>query len=264
MRGIRSSRWWVVAVVGVALAVLGTGSVYGTMSASEEGTIEANAVIETAATTQQERSGASSAQRGSCETSALHLARSFIGRFAAQEWWATGLTPGTFVGIQLVDPTGRTTSMGSAPVDMLCEASGILPIGDRFPGAYTLIVSGTRPTGEAVDLVAPFNIVAIIHVPTATPMPTPPPPPRPPGGVRATAIDPNTVRVIWTDNADNEAGFRIDGEAGQFRVGPDTTSFNAGGLTPGTIYCFSVYAFNASGESYGGTSCAATPPRSGP
>jgi hypothetical protein len=234
------------------------------VNASDDEPVHATAALSREAPAPSSQlAAAAGAQSGSCEESALLLSRSFVGRFGEQEWWARGFLTGTSVGTQLIDPAGRTTSMGSAPVDSLCEASGILPIGDRVTGVYTLIVSGTRPSGESVDLTASFNIVSLVHAPTPTPAPQVPPVPRAPGGVRATAVDANTIRVVWTDNSDNETGFRLDGEAGQFRVGPNTTSFNAGGLLPGTIYCFSVYAFNASGESYGGTSCTVTPARPG-
>lgn len=195
----------------------------------------------------------------SCDRSALILSRPFIARNGEVEWWAVGFAPGTFPGVRLVDPTGRTALTDSATVDNLCEASGVLLAENRLPGAYLLTVAGTRAGGGPVELSAQLNIVSLTRPTTTALGPTPAPLPAPPGGVRATALNHNTVRVEWADNSDNELGFRIDGEAGQFRTAPNVTNSNVGGLQPLSIYCFSVYAFNAAGESFGGTSCASTP-----
>lgn len=197
---------------------------------------------------------------GSCELSALSLSRPWIGRYSEIEWWAVGLMPAATITIRLVDSSGRTTQLGSAPVDTLCEASGILATENRTPGAYTLVISGTRPGGGAVELTASFNIVSLSRTPPSAPVSAPEqaPTPAPPGGVRARALDQSTIRLDWTDNSDNETGFLIDGEAGQFRLPRNTTTTNVGGLQPLSWYCFSVYAFNAAGESSGSTSCAFT------
>ncbi len=203
-------------------------------------------------------------QAGGCETTGMELSRSFIGRFDVLEWWGWGFATGTSVGVQLIDPTGQATARGAVATDTLCEVSGVLPTENRVPGVYTLVLAGTRAGGGPLELATAFNIVSLTHTPPATPTPPAPPLPNPPGGVRATTLNPNTIRIEWTDNSDNELGFRINSEAGQFQVPANTTSFNAGGLQPLRIYCFTVTAYNAAGESPGATSCAQTPSGSAP
>jgi hypothetical protein len=73
--------------------------------------------------------------------------------------------------------------------------------------------------------------------------------------VRTTTLSATTIRIDWVDNSDNETGFRIDSQAGQFTVGPNVMTYSASGLVTGRTYCFNVYAVNAAGETYGGTSC---------
>ena len=50
--------------------------------------------------------------------------------------------------------------------------------------------------------------------PTPTPTPTPPPTPTPtpaaPSGLSATAVSSSQINLAWTDNANNETGFKIE------------------------------------------------------
>lgn len=66
---------------------------------------------------------------------------------------------------------------------------------------------------------------------------------------------PAQVDLNWTDNADNESGFRIEREvagAGFTQigaVGADVTTFTDSDVVPGTTYAYRVYAHNAAGNS---------------
>jgi len=201
---------------------------------------------------------------GSCQTgaNAVIVDRPFVGKFSDLDWWAVGFATGSSVGVQLTDFTGHLWQLGSATVDNLCEASGVINTENRGSGAYLVVISGTLAAGGSGTVSAPVSIVAVTPAPTplglAAQVSTPP---ARPGGVRALPLNWNTIKVDWTDNSMDEQGFRIDSEAGQFRTGPNTQTFNVGGLQPQTIYCFSVFSFNAGGDSLGGTSCAITPAR---
>jgi hypothetical protein len=76
-----------------------------------------------------------------------------------------------------------------------------------------------------------------------------PPYPAMPSNLTAMIIGANTVRVEWTDNSDNETGFKIRKNPLAFRdVGAGTTSYEWANLPAGE-QCFSVASWNLSGYS---------------
>jgi len=93
----------------------------------------------------------------------------------------------------------------------------------------------------------------------------PPAPPAAPTAIQATTVDHQRIDVSWTDNADNEDGFRIERREGASEaflqiaaLGPNTTSYADGGLSGETEYCYRVIAFNPQGDGASGESCATT------
>ena len=74
-------------------------------------------------------------------------------------------------------------------------------------------------------------------------------------------------RVMWVDNATNEAGFKIErkqGTSGRYSqiatVSANTTSYGDANLSPSTTYCYRVRAYNSAGNSaYSSEVCATTP-----
>ena len=89
-------------------------------------------------------------------------------------------------------------------------------------------------------------------------------PPEAPSGLDAVTVSPTRIDLSWTDNANNEDGFKIEvdvGNTGTFvyldTVGANTTSYSHTGLTEGTTYCYRVYAYNGYGNSgYSDVDCA--------
>jgi len=76
--------------------------------------------------------------------------------------------------------------------------------------------------------------------------------PADPTNLAATTVASTQVDLAWTDNSNNEAGFRIersdDGGGTWNQVGQtaaNVTTFSDTGLTPGAGYMYRVYAFNA-------------------
>ena len=67
----------------------------------------------------------------------------------------------------------------------------------------------------------------------------------------AEAVSTSQIFLSWTDNANNEDGFRIERRAGIdtvfFQVGPNVTSYLEEELEPGTRASYQVFAFNAAG-----------------
>ena len=81
------------------------------------------------------------------------------------------------------------------------------------------------------------------------------PNPNAPSGLSASATSSSQINLTWTDNADNEDGFRIEsGTDGTTfsqiaTVGPSNTGYSDVGLTQNTTYYYRVIAFNTPGDS---------------
>jgi hypothetical protein len=89
--------------------------------------------------------------------------------------------------------------------------------------------------------------------------------PAAPTNLTATAFSGTQINLIWTDNAINESGFKIersiDGAAFSqiTKVGPNVTSYSNTSLTALTTYYYRVRAYSASGNSaYSNTASAKT------
>ncbi|MBN1670100.1 MAG: fibronectin type III domain-containing protein, partial [Kiritimatiellae bacterium] len=97
--------------------------------------------------------------------------------------------------------------------------------------------------------------------------PTDLPPPAAPSGCAAAAQSSTAIRVTWTDNSNNETGFKLDrrlsGTTTWERVatpGANATSYTDSGLAAGTTYYYQVKASNAVGDSaYSNIADATTP-----
>ncbi len=121
---------------------------------------------------------------------------------------------------------------------------------------YTYHVTAFNAGGESL----PSNNA------TAT-TPAPPPPPNPPSNLTATAVSNQQINLTWTDNSNNEDGFKIERCQGAgcttfaqiAQTGPNVTSFSDTGLSSQTSFSYRVRAFNANGNSaYSNTATAAT------
>ena len=89
----------------------------------------------------------------------------------------------------------------------------------------------------------------------------PPTPPLPPSGLTATAINSHRVDLAWTDNSNNETGFRIERCTGSTlacaggpfgtvgTVGANVTTFSDTTVAPSTTYTYRVWSFNGAGDS---------------
>ena len=80
-------------------------------------------------------------------------------------------------------------------------------------------------------------------------------PPEAPGNLTAIAISETSITLQWTDNADDEIGFRVERSMDSAdwtsiaNLGANTVIFSNGALSPGTLYYYRVRAFNSVGSS---------------
>jgi hypothetical protein len=89
-----------------------------------------------------------------------------------------------------------------------------------------------------------------------------------PSNLAATAVSATQVNLTWTDNANNETGFRIEralvvnGTPGAFAalgaVAADVTTYSDATGTPNTTYAYRVFATNAAGDSLASNVATAT------
>jgi rubredoxin len=94
--------------------------------------------------------------------------------------------------------------------------------------------------------------------------------PMAPSGLTATVVSVSQINLSWTDNSNNETGFKIDQATNStfttglttVTVGANVTTYNATGLSTGTTYYYRVRATNAVGDS-ANTATASAAPSSG-
>jgi hypothetical protein len=92
---------------------------------------------------------------------------------------------------------------------------------------------------------------------TPTPTPTPNPLPNAPSNLTATGVSGSQINLAWTDNSNNETGFKVERCQGNnctnfaeiTQVGANATGFADTGLVSNTFYRYRVRAFNGSGNS---------------
>ena len=93
--------------------------------------------------------------------------------------------------------------------------------------------------------------------PTAPVSATTPIAPDAPTNLMATNVTMNSITLTWTDNANNETGYKITRELesnGSFQIATlpaNTTTYTDTGLIPGGGYLYTVAAFNIAGPSTG-------------
>lgn len=79
--------------------------------------------------------------------------------------------------------------------------------------------------------------------------------PAAPTNLVVTEVTSDSIRIAWTDQANNETGFKIERKTGTgsyseiATVGANTTSYRNTGLSANTLYTYRVRAYNSSGNS---------------
>jgi hypothetical protein len=101
-------------------------------------------------------------------------------------------------------------------------------------------------------------IISQIEEPNPPPQPTVPVAPH---LIAASATSPTSVALTWTDDADNETGYRVERDGVEIGTAPaNAASYADTGLVPGRTYAYRVRAFNAAGNGgYSPTATVTTP-----
>jgi Galactose oxidase-like, Early set domain/Fibronectin type III domain/Glyoxal oxidase N-terminus len=119
------------------------------------------------------------------------------------------------------------------------------------------------PTATPTATPAPTPTPTATVTPTATPAPTPTPTPtatptptpEAPTNLTATTVSSSQINLSWTDNSNNETGFKVyrTKHGRSFRqiatVGTNVTTYSDTGLRRNTRYRYRVRAYNGGGNS---------------
>jgi putative transposon-encoded protein len=159
------------------------------------------------------------------------------------------------------DETGfkiERRSGGGAFVEVATTAANVVTFSDSGLAAATSYAYRAR----AFNAVGPSAYSSETSVTTQA---APVPPPAAPSNLTAAATSQTQVSLTWTDNSNNETGFRVERRTGSGAFaeiaspGANVTTFGDSGLTPATTYGYRVRAVNSTGpSSYSNETTAAT------
>lgn len=116
----------------------------------------------------------------------------------------------------------------------------------------TTVLKAIGVKAELTDSAVAVGTFTLVNVPTA------------PSSLSATATSSSQINLAWSDNSDNETGFRLERRIGVGSWGTVTTtaanatSYSNTGLTPATTYEYRVYAVNVAGDSTASNTDSAT------
>lgn len=154
--------------------------------------------------------------------------------------------PGAYATAQTV----TITTGSSAPYTIYYTIDGTTPTTSStvysgpvtLPSATTVLKAITVKSGLA-DSSVQSGTYTLSTVPDA------------PSGLTATAASSTQINLAWTDNSDDETGFRLERRIGSgswstvTTTAANATSYSNTGLTPSTTYEYRVYAVNVAGDS---------------
>ena len=140
----------------------------------------------------------------------------------------------------------RKTGSGGTYAQIALVASNVISYQDTGLAEGTLYyyrVCATNAGGSSAYS-AEANATTAVALPAA------------PSGLSAVAVSNNQINLVWTDNAANETGFKIErsltsgsGFSEIATAGANVTSYQNTGLSPATVYYYRVRANNAGGDS---------------
>jgi hypothetical protein len=163
-----------------------------------------------------------------------------------EQFWILCIKSAYFYDQIQISPAGF--SGGGDSGSLIVTEDGNNPIGLLFAG------SDTTTFANRIDLVLNAFDVTIDDGAGTTPDP-----PVAPTGLTATPASSSQINLTWTDNSNNEAGFKIERCAGAGCSDPDftqiaavgvgVTNYSNTGLPASATYIYRVRAYNAGGDS---------------
>lgn len=156
------------------------------------------------------------------------------------------LTGNIFVNRNASYTVAKLNSAGQILWEQTVPNGQIVQDGLLDPATGDFVLTGNSATSNGNILTARFSAIS-----------APPPPPPGPAAPSAlsTSAKKGAVTLNWTDNANNETGFRIERATGSgafveiATVGANVRTYNSSGLTKNVTYSFRVRAYNANGSS---------------
>lgn len=167
-------------------------------------------------------------------------------------------SPGTYATAQTVTITSGTPP--TVTFYYTIDGSDPTPSSTLYAGPVTL--PGTTTVLKAIGVKAGLT-TSSVQSGTYT-ISAPPAVPDAPTSLTATAAGSTQINLAWTDNSDDETGFRIERRIGAGSWGTVTsvsagsTSYSNTGLSPSTTYEYRVYAYNGAGDSTASNTDSAT------
>lgn len=169
-----------------------------------------------------------------------------------------------------ISMTATTATDDISSVEYLFECtlggSGCTSSGWQSSSSYTAssLAPNTSYTFQVTARDQAHNETAPSGAASATTNP-PPPPPADPTGFSAIAVSETAISLLWTDNATDETGYRLERSPGgqnSFAIiatlAANSSSHNDSGLTASTAYDYRVSAFRSSDFSGFATASATT------
>ena len=140
-----------------------------------------------------------------------------------------------------LDDLNWTTAVSATKDDKGTDEHSFAAVSARYVRIYmTEFKKSSAKIGE-------FEVFGCAEQPTTTPAA--------PSGLTATTNGSSQIDLAWTDNANNETGFKIERHSGDgsftqiASIGANATSYSNGGLSVSTTYTYRVRATNGAGDS---------------
>jgi alpha-tubulin suppressor-like RCC1 family protein len=152
--------------------------------------------------------------------------------------------------------TSDTKASVPAKYKFTAADKGVHTFSYALSPALVLKTAGTQWVRATDTLTAAITGVQTGIVVTPTPVTVP----NAPSNISAAATNSSTIHVTWSDNSNNEDGFRISDSLTTLTVAAGTTSYDWTGLAGGTYKCTEVQAYNSAGSSaWTSWGCTTTP-----